>query len=207
MKLSEITFEMVQDSLNGSTKATEKIYNAILRLTKYQIFLRLKRENIQSQEDIAQDVAIKIIMNLGKFTPDHKFATWVFAVIKNSIIDFARKSRLDTLSIQGAFNIEHDDMNSGRIDFQIEDKSMTQDELINNMETKKFVHTLFKSELFSQKQKMVMKLRFIDDKSYTEIVEETGFKLNTVKGLIHRVRETVKGQADLKAQSSRLLSK
>jgi RNA polymerase sigma-70 factor (ECF subfamily) len=205
MKLAEITMEMVQKSLNGSTKATNEIFKCVLGMAKHQVSKTLTKENTHTKDDVAQEITTKIVMSLHKFNPDFKFSTWAYRVCKNHIVDHTRKRRLNAFSISA---MTHNSDNETEYSFDIEDmNSMDQIKNMENKETIRFVHALFKSELFSKKQKMVLKLRFIDDMKYSEIVEKTGFSMECVKGLIFRVKETVKKETSLKLQAELLLNK
>ena len=54
-------------------------------------------------QEIAKDLTIealgKAFKNLHKYTPNFAFSTWLFTVAKNHCIDYLRKRKIDTISI------------------------------------------------------------------------------------------------------------
>jgi len=53
----------------------------------------LKEENLA--QDATQDVMMKILLNLSKFSGRSKFSTWVYSITYNFCIDFIRKRKKD----------------------------------------------------------------------------------------------------------------
>jgi len=53
----------------------------------------LKSESLA--EDAAQDIFIKILMNLSKFSGKSKFSTWIYSITYNYCIDMIRRKKKD----------------------------------------------------------------------------------------------------------------
>lgn len=53
----------------------------------------LKRESLA--EDATQDVMMKILMNLSKFSGKSRFSTWIYSITYNYCIDYLRRKKKD----------------------------------------------------------------------------------------------------------------
>ena len=70
----------------------------------FSIILRMTH-NKEEVEDLAQEVFIKMYKNLARYSPDFKFSTWVMRITSNHVIDFHRKRKHDTVSLDAAENL------------------------------------------------------------------------------------------------------
>lgn len=53
----------------------------------------LKRED--EAEDATQDIMMKILMNMAKFSGKSRFSTWIYSITYNYCIDFIRRKKKD----------------------------------------------------------------------------------------------------------------
>jgi RNA polymerase sigma-70 factor (ECF subfamily) len=195
MKLGNITFEMVQKA-HSSTKVMDQIYTEVAKYANYITCQYLLKEDAMTREDVAYNAVNKIIIKMkDQYSPEYKFSTWVHKIIKNTIIDFTRERKLNTTSLSTGRTNEFGE----NFTLDVEDTSCNIDTKMKNKEIVDFAQKLIDSDIFNVQQKTIMIMRFIDDKSYNEIVEETGLKLNTVKGIIHRVMVVAKKNVNKKS--------
>lgn len=66
----------------------------------YSIVIRMVN-NKDDADDLAQEIFVKVYINLDKYHPDFKFSTWLMRIATNHVIDFRRKKKYDTTSIEG----------------------------------------------------------------------------------------------------------
>ena len=82
---------------NGDTTA----YNELLKLYRDPLYFMLY-EKVNDKE-LAKDLTIeslgKAFNKLHLYTPTYTFSTWLFTVARNHCIDYLRKNRLTTISI------------------------------------------------------------------------------------------------------------
>ncbi|MFN9882983.1 MAG: RNA polymerase sigma factor, partial [Bacteroidota bacterium] len=113
--------------------------------------------------DDADDLTIeafgKAFNNLDKYSPDFAFSTWLYKIALNNSIDFIRKKRLETLSIDE--ETENDSGDSYKMDLQspILDP---EERFIKEQRAKLMRETLDK---LNPKYKMLIELRFFDELS------------------------------------------
>jgi len=148
----------------------------------YHMILKMIR-NTDDAEDLTIEAFAKAFKNLHKFKKDYTFSTWLFRIATNNTIDFIRKKKLNTFSLNTSFT----DDGGEAVTIDVEDKNRNpQDEAINTQ--KKELVQMFVSKLPPKYQRLV-RLRYFDELSYDEIAKTLDAPLGTVKAQLHRARE------------------
>lgn len=148
----------------------------------YFMILKMIRDT-DDAEDLTMEAFAKAFRNLHKFKKDYTFSTWLFRIATNNAIDFIRKKKLKTMSLNNT--LTDDGGNSVNIDVEDDDNN-PQDEYIKSQRIE--MVRIFVDKLPAKYRKLV-KLRYFDELSYDEIAEELGKPLGTVKAQLHRSRE------------------
>lgn len=175
-------FELIDRAVQqGDEKAFAELM-AKYRKPVYHTILKMVR-NVDDAEDLTIEAFAKAFKNLSKFKKDFTFSTWLFRVATNNCIDFIRKKKLDTYSIDSDY--ENDEGDSLTID--IRDSNLNpQEEAIKSQKielVREFV------ALLPPKYQRLVKLRYFKEYSYEEIADEIEAPLGTVKAQLHRARE------------------
>ncbi len=93
---------MAQASFNRDDDVFHQLYDsAFLQELRQQMlkFAVLQLSSLQQAEDAVQEALTSAFEHIDSFTGRAAFKTWVFAILKNKIIDLIRqKSRLVTIS-------------------------------------------------------------------------------------------------------------
>lgn len=186
-------FKLIDMAIEGDDAAFAKLLQRYKRAV-YHMILKMVR-NIDDAEDLTIESFAKAFKSLHKFKKDFTFSTWLFRIATNNTIDFIRKRKLNTLSIENTFT--DDDGQSVSID--VEDENLDpQEETIRAQKAE--LMQLFVDKLPAKYQKLV-RLRYFHELSYEEIAEELDAPLGTVKAQLHRARELmfemVKNKRDL----------
>ena len=148
----------------------------------YHMILKMVR-NVDDAEDLTIEAFAKAFKSLAKFKKDYTFSTWLFRIATNNAIDFIRKKKLETMSLDTSFTDDSGDS----IQIDIEDKNLNpQEEAIKT--EKVALMRMFVDKLPSKYQKLV-RLRYFKEFSYEEIAKELEAPLGTVKAQLHRARE------------------
>ena len=71
----------------------------------YHMILKMIR-NVDDAEDLTIEAFAKAFRNLHKFKKDFTFSTWLFRIATNNSIDYIRKKKLDTLSLDSSYRDE-----------------------------------------------------------------------------------------------------
>ena len=176
-------FKLIDAAVSG---LDEQAYADLMKRYKkpvYHMILKMVR-NVDDAEDLTIEAFAKAFKNLHKFKKDFTFSTWLFRIATNNTIDFIRKKRLDTMSLNTSF--KDDNGESVTIDVQDEKNLNPQEEAIKAQKID-LVH-MFVGKLPAKYQRLV-KLRYFDELSYEEIAQELDAPLGTVKAQLHRARE------------------
>jgi len=148
----------------------------------YFMILKMIRD-ADDADDLTMEAFAKAFKNLHKFKKDYTFSTWLFRIATNNTIDFIRKKKLKTMSLNNT--LTDDGGNSVNIDVEDDDNN-PQDEFIRTQRIE--MVRIFVDKLPAKYRKLV-KLRYFDELSYDEIAVELDKPLGTVKAQLHRSRE------------------
>ena len=162
-----------------------KAYNELMKLYRDPIYFMLY-EKVGDQE-LAKDLTIealgKAFKKLHLYMPEYAFSTWLYTVARNNCIDYLRKHKLPTISIDKMMLDEDGKRNT----FDLISKGLNPEE---KMEKKQRIAILRQIvEKLRPKYRDLVKLRYFKELSYEEIAETLQVPLGTVKAQLHRSRE------------------
>lgn len=100
-------YELVKECLEGETDSFSQL---VLRYKKlvYSVAFKFARDG-EEAEDLSQEIFIKLFRSLGRYNPQFKFSTWTVKVATNICLDFVRKKRLNSISMDEFENIAVND--------------------------------------------------------------------------------------------------
>ncbi len=164
----------------------QQAYGELMKRYKrpvYHMILKMVR-NVDDAEDLTIEAFAKAFKNLARFKKDYTFSTWLFRIATNNAIDFIRKKKLDTMSLDTTY--KDDDGASISIDVEDEKNLNPQEETIKSQKIE--LVRIFVDKLPPKYQRLV-KLRYFNELSYEEIAKELEAPLGTIKAQLHRARE------------------
>ena len=135
-----------------------------------------KIRNEEEAEDVAIETFTKVFSKLKLYNEDFDFTTWVISIAHNTMIDHIRKSP--------KLNISLDDENN--LLEILEDQPSPEEYLILKQDNDKLNKAIAKLKDPYQK---IIELRYIEDKTYKEIVEELNLTLPNVKVRLLRAKQ------------------
>jgi RNA polymerase sigma factor (sigma-70 family) len=133
-------------------------------------------------EDLLQETFIKAFASLNSFNEQYSFSTWLYKIATNNCIDFLRKKKLRTFSIDRTINYE-----GGEATYEIPDTNYEADRNLLAEQRKNTIQEAIDS--LPEKYRMVIVLRHQQEKNYDEISEILDIPIGTVKAHIFRARE------------------
>lgn len=183
------------NNINNSAEDKELVKEAIKNPDAFQaivdrywnrLFFYIRRMSYFTQEDIEdilQEVFIKIYKYLNDYDSEMTFSTWVYQITRNATIDEIRKKKARPTTIW----MEDEDlvkvMKSGlNLEKQYFNKESIEKvkEIITNM---------------PDKYREVLILRFIEEKTYEEIMDIVQLPKGTIASLVNRGRKIVLEEA------------
>jgi len=129
-----------------------------------------------------QEAFIKAFKNLDSYNSSYAFSTWLYRITTNHTIDYLRKKKLRTTSIDKPIKTHE-----GEMSFELPDEQAQTDRTIIRKQRKKIItHAI---ENLPEKYRQVIEMRHIEELSYQEIADKLDLPLGTVKAHIFRARE------------------
>lgn len=171
---------LVKQAREGDEQSYKRLVNKYERALYYHILKMVKDK--EQVEDLVQEAFVKAFDNLESYNTNYAFSTWLYRIATNHTIDYLRKKKLQTLSIDKPRRTK-----SGEMEMQLEDHSAQTDRSIIRKQRQNIVQDAI--DELPAKYRKVIRLRHMEEKSYQEISEELGKPLGTVKAHIFRARE------------------
>ena len=179
---AKIDFELVKDALeNGNQRAYAQLMERY-RDSVYFMLLKMVK-NRDDADDLTIEAFGKAFKRLEQYSPQFAFSTWLFKIATNNTIDFLRKQKNNTYSIDKAF--EGDD--GSEMMFEIKSDALTPEEKIIRKE--KLKHMRLVVEKLKPRYRQLIELRYFEELSYDEIAAKLEMPLGTVKAQLFRAKD------------------
>ena len=174
---------LINQALTGDQKAYQTLFVAH-RQAIFHIIMKIVRNNEEAQ-DLVQETFIKAFGSLKSYNPTYRFTTWLYKIAANSSIDFIRKRKLQTYSLDRPL-----DTRDGQVNIEVADMSYHPERDLSAKRQKISIAEAIES-LPSKYREVIIK-RHQEDKSYEEIASLLRVPVGTVKARIFRARELLK---------------
>lgn len=169
--------ELVSKVLEGNKGAYELLVKQYERLV-YHVINRIVLNN-EVTKDLCQDVFIKVYMKLGDFQFNSKLSTWIATIAYHLALNHLKKEkrmRVDNLADVA--------------DEVLKAEVLLPLDRVEEEDTQQFVHRLI--EKLPVQYKTVLTLYHLNEFTYKEIYEITGWPEGTVKNYLFRARQLLK---------------
>lgn len=175
-------FELIQMALNYGDR---KAYSSLMSHYRDSIYFMLLK--MTNDRDDADDLTIeafgKAFKKLDQYTPDYAFSTWLFKIASNNCIDWMRKRRQKTISLDSEFS------NSDSMDHSIQVHDMNPDPEEHLIKEQKIKIMRDVVDKLKPHYRVLIELRYFKEYSYEEIAEELNIPMGTVKAKLFRARD------------------
>jgi RNA polymerase sigma factor (sigma-70 family) len=173
-------YSLIHKALEGEQDAFSKLLQKYKDSVSNIIFKII--HNKEEVDDLLQETFIKAFASLSSFNEQYSFSTWLYKIATNNCIDFLRKKKLKTFSINRTIDYEEGDTT-----YEIADTNYEADRILLDEQRKNFIQDAINS--LPEKYKMVIILRHQQEKNYDEIAQILNIPIGTVKAHIFRARE------------------
>lgn len=174
--------ELVRRCLRGDDDA----YAVLVRRHErpvYHIIWRMVA-NTEDARDLTQETFVKVFRALEQFDQNRTFSFWINKIATNLTIDFLRKRRLRTVSID---TDPEDDVRRPPV---LRDTAPLPDQQLARHNVKDLLGSLV--EQLAPHYRVVVHLRHMQQRSYEEIAEMLDLPLGTVKARLHRAHNQLR---------------
>ncbi len=174
---------LVVKAVDGDQKAYAELLD---RYRDAIYFMLLKMvSNKSDAEDLTIEAFGKAFKNIQQYTPNYAFSTWLFKIATNNCIDFIRKRKSNTVSIDQTIS-ETEGMAASPA-MNLHSGTLDPEEMLIKHQNIKLIQSLV-SKLKPRYRKLI-ELRYFREYSYEEIAQELDLPLGTVKAQLFRARE------------------
>ncbi|OYT16024.1 MAG: RNA polymerase subunit sigma-24 [Bacteroidetes bacterium 4572_77] len=175
-------YELVLEALKGSQDA----YAELMKNYKDSLYFMLLKmtNNATDAEDLTIEAFSKAFKRIESYSPKYAFSTWLFKIATNNAIDFIRKKKQRTLSIDRSYSSKEEGTNLSQ---HIESKGLDPEETIIKEQKIKLMRGVV--EKLKPHYRTLIELRYFKEYSYDEIAQELELPLGTVKAQLFRARE------------------
>ena len=160
-------------------------YRELMKLYRDPLYFMLYEK--VSNEELAKDLTIeslgKAFQKLHLYTPEYAFSTWLFTVARNHCIDYLRKHKLKTISVNQLMI----DKDGKRTNFDLISKDLNPEEKIEKKQRIAILRQIV--DQLKPKYRNLVKLRYFKEMTYDEISTFLKIPIGTVKAQLHRSRE------------------
>ncbi len=179
---AQIDYELV---VKARDHQDEKAYAVLLAKYKDSIFYMMLKmvKNQDDADDLTIEAFGKAFNRLHQYTPDYAFSTWLFKIATNNCIDFIRKKKMITFSIDKGF----EDSEGNNSTFDIKENNLNPEEKFMRKQKIRIMREMV--DHLKPRYKQLIVLRYFRELSYDEIAEATELPLGTVKAQLFRARE------------------
>lgn len=177
-------YQLVLAAINqGDQRAYATLMNNY-RDSLYFMLLKMTN-NASDADDLTIEAFGKAFKKLEQYTPDYAFSTWLFKIASNNCIDFMRKKKKRTFSMNDTGG-EDDGTELANI---IPSDGPDPEE--NVMKKEKMLMMREVVEKLKPHYRKLIELRYFKEYSYEEIAAELELPLGTVKAQLFRAREFI----------------
>ena len=128
-------------------------------------------------EDLAQETFVRAFRGLGSLRDESKLSTWLFQIAKNVARESLRERR------RGGTRVEIDDE---EVFFELHDQRPTPAGQLLDKELSGVIQKALMR--LDEDKRLVFTLKVLQQRSYEEIAEITGFSVGKLKTDLHRAR-------------------
>ena len=169
--------ELIGRVQDGDSTAFEHLFNRY-RDSIYQLYMQRTGGNVDVTNDLLKETFVKVYLNLQRYSSRFTFGQWVYTIARNTFIDYTRRRRDDTVSID---YVGEGIGVSGSLG-----GPTPEEHLITHQSQVQLEGLLAK---MSPRYRELIELRFFREFSYEEIAAKLSLPMGTVKTQIHRARE------------------
>ncbi|MGB0840030.1 MAG: sigma-70 family RNA polymerase sigma factor [Chitinophagales bacterium] len=175
-----------QELVESALKGNQLSYGKLMARYRDSIFFMIQKmvNNRDDAEDLTIEAFGKAFSSLHKYSPDYAFSTWLYRIAINNCIDFIRKKRLETFSLDEPIGGDEEGTPVSR---NIQSEGLDPEEGYIKQQRILLMRNVI--ERLNPKYRRLIELRYLKELSYDEIAKTMNLPLGTVKAQLFRAKE------------------
>ncbi len=175
-------YDLVQKALKtGDQNAYAELMDRY-RDSIYYMLLKMVN-NKDDADDLTIEAFGKAFNRLELYTPNFAFSTWLFKIASNNAIDFIRRKKKNTMSINQSIGGEDGD----ELYMDLKSSDLTPEEISIKEQKIQYLRALVSK--LKPRYRQLIEMRYFQQLAYEEIAEELDLPLGTVKAQLFRARD------------------
>lgn len=175
-------YDLVQKALkSGDQNAYAELMDRY-RDSIYYMLLKMVN-NKDDADDLTIEAFGKAFNRLELYTPNFAFSTWLFKIASNNAIDFIRRKKKNTMSINQSIGGEDGD----ELYMDLKSSDLTPEEISIKEQKIQYLRALVSK--LKPRYRQLIEMRYFQQLAYEEIAEELDLPLGTVKAQLFRARD------------------
>lgn len=170
--------------LAARDQGDQRAYADLMKFYREPIYMLLLRmtHNPTEADDLTIETFGKAFCQLNTYTPTNTFSTWLFSIASNNGIDFIRRQRLNTVSLDSLSVRNEDD----QYEYPIPSDTPNPEQQLINKQRSEQLRAVVRQ--LKPRYRKVVEMRYFEELSYEEIAERLKLPLGTVKIQLRRAR-------------------
>jgi len=171
--------KIIKEVLDGDANSFQKLMDRYYDMIYYTIFKMVYSK--KDAEELTLEVFSKTFQNLSSYSEKYAFSTWLFSIASNLGIDYLRRKKANTVTIEEENKLGYDSV------VLADDSKQQPDELL--------IKQQIAGELRSLVDKLkplwqdLIEMRYYKELSYEEIAEKLEIPMGTVKNQLYRAKQ------------------
>lgn len=181
-KLSEkaqIDLGLIEKAKKGDQKAYKGLMDRYYNSIYHEILLKVR--DAEQAQDLTMEAMAKALIQLHTYEPKFAFSTWLKRVSINHVIDFLRKKKLSTVSIDETIDSEDGEM-TWQFPAEVDNPEEQLEKKQRLAAIREYVGSL------KEAYRNLIELRYFNELSYEEIAVQLAIPIGTVKARLHRAK-------------------
>lgn len=184
-------YQLVCDARDrGNNRAYADLMNTY-REPLYLLLLRMTH-NTTMASDLTVDTFSKAFCQLHRYAPTGSFSSWLFSIGVNTYIDYLRRRRIDTVSL----NSMQRNGDGEFIEYQIPSSQPNPEESMMRNERNNALREVVQA--LKQPYRQIVEMRYYDELSYEQIAEQLDIPIGTVKIRLLRAKNLMQAIVNTK---------
>lgn len=175
-------------------RGNHKAYADLMATYREPLYLLLLRmtHNTTTASDLTVDTFSKAFCQLHRYAPTGSFSSWLFSIGVNTYIDYLRRRRMDTVSL----NSMQRNGDGEFIEYQIPSSQPNPEESMMRKERNNALREVVQA--LKQPYRQIVEMRYYDELSYEQIAEQLDIPIGTVKIRLLRAKNLMQAIVNTK---------
>jgi RNA polymerase sigma-70 factor (ECF subfamily) len=163
----------------------QKAYAELMSRYRDSIYFMLLKmiNNKDDADDLTIEAFGKAFHRLKQYTPNYAFSTWLFKIASNNCIDWIRKQKKKTFSIDSPIGTDDGD----EMTIELRSDGLDPEDIAIRDQKNAIMREVV--DKLKPRYRQLVELRYYKEYSYEEIAEELDLPLGTVKAQLFRARD------------------